>query len=88
MPEIEITKMQRVKIEEGDILVATVPPGTSEQQLRSFRRQVTEDVAALGARVYVVAAEPGAVVFELVKEGDLADIYARLEKIEGHLDIP
>lgn len=82
MPEIKITETQRVKVEKGDILVVTVPKETPGRQVRMFRMQLHKDVTALGALAYVVAAEPGAIVFELVKQAQLTDIYARLEVLE------
>ncbi len=84
--EIEITKTQTVKVEEGDILLVTIPPSTNTNHVSSFRKSLTEQVRKMVGSdkvIFVVAAVDHADIrMELVKESKLDDIYQRLEALE------
>ena len=68
--EIEVTKTYRTKMEEGDILVVTVPLATPRSTVQGLRDRLTEAVRDKlkleRVAVFVFAAEPGTVQFDIV----------------------
>lgn len=84
--DIQVTDTQTVKVEEGDILLVTVPTNTSDKQLMSFRKSFTKQVKDMVGSdkvvVIVVAAEAGTVSMGLVKREELDDIRQRLDDLE------
>ena len=88
MADIKITDAQTIKVEEGDVLLMTVPPETHQQQIGAFRKSFTDKVKKMvGSNVIVVvaAAEPGTMSMDLVKSKDLKDIYERLGDLETEI---
>jgi hypothetical protein len=86
---VRVGNVQKVKMEDGDILCVTVPPTTPANMLGSFRKHLEEDVQKrFGEKCYVlvVAAETGAVALDIAKRNELADIYQRLDALESRLE--
>ena len=84
-PEVEILASQITKLEDGDILLVTVPINTDQKHTSFFRQymnNLVKEKMQLDAQVLVAA---GDVKMSVLKAEKLGDIHQRLDDIEKRL---
>lgn len=85
MDSVTIERLQKLKLEDGDILHVTVSPTTQMGQAARFQQQLTDRVKHdlhVDVVVVVLLAE---CTMSIVKRNELSDIYQRLDDLEERM---
>lgn len=85
---IEVGKIvaEKLRVEDGDTVVVTIPALTSWSQRTAFQKAMTEKYVEIGKRVIVVVVTDGVSV-DLLKAEKVDEIDGRLDALEGALHL-
>lgn len=86
---VEITDLQKVKMEDGDILLITVPPNTPSSMISRFRETTTmifREKFGEKCHVIIAAVEPGEMSLSIAKRNELSDMHQQIDDLAAQVE--